>query len=192
MFKGCSAVDVDPNATVSHERSLWQHVCSTADHRRFLSKVIADFNLQENYMDLQETACTLLGQAIAEQERRSCPARGMATDRRALAHVGEVFQDGKIQTLVFFICSSKKMCHAGYDKFGALIEKADICYRKTWASLVEGMFKNPNSVSWEYKFCYATFKRKFGQAVRFADDLQDKVFEWRRRLSCRAGHGEAI
>ena len=84
------------------------------------------------------------------------------------------------------------MCHAGYSKFGEPIEKGDICYRKAWGSLLEAMFGNKASVSWEYNFSLDTFKRKFGQAVRFADDLQANVFEWRRRLLCRSGQGGAI
>ena len=48
----------------------------------------------------EEVAFTLYNEALAEQERQCCPRLGIATDRRALLHLGETFKEDNIKTLM--------------------------------------------------------------------------------------------
>ena len=80
-------------------------------------------------MQWNETAFTLLSEAIAEKARCSVPLVGHATDRRALRQVGEVFSEASSEVLMCFVCACKLIAHKGYNKFGEKQEKGDICYR---------------------------------------------------------------
>ena len=89
--------------------------------------------------------------ALCECERRSVPKLGIATDRRALNHVGEVFREDNISTLICFICNCKHICHGGYDKFGTEYGKGTICFRpqnEEETKLLADMFNN--DLFWEF------------------------------------------
>ena len=43
-------------------------------------------------------------EALAEKERQTVPLLGVATDRRALTHLGEVFYEDNVVTLICFVC----------------------------------------------------------------------------------------
>ena len=76
----------------------------------------------------EEFALTLYSEALAEQERQLCPRRGVATDRRALLHLGATFKGENVKTLMLCACSSKRTCHEGFEKFGVVQQKGDVSY----------------------------------------------------------------
>ena len=99
----------------------------------------------------EETAFALYTEALCECDRQSVPKLGIATDRRALNYVGEVFRVGYISTLICFICNCNHICHGGYDKFGTECGKGAICFRphnEEEAKLLADMFNN--DVFWEF------------------------------------------
>ena len=67
--------------------------------------------------------------ALGEKERDFCPKIGLATDRRTLGHIGEVFREESVQVLMCCICGCKHLCHEGVDKFGRPLQKGTIAMR---------------------------------------------------------------
>lgn len=86
-----------------HERNLWRHISSMGTHKKVLCDIFSKYSLNRPAADAQETAFTLYGMALAHKERQGCPIVGLATDRRTLTHVGEVFQQTKGKTDVFYL-----------------------------------------------------------------------------------------
>ena len=101
-----------------HEFGLWQHIWSTAGHQKILKDIISNYDLVEKSDTEDETAFALLNQAYMLRERLACPRVGIATDRRSLSQLGEVFYENNVETLMCFICSCKHIHHTGCDKFG--------------------------------------------------------------------------
>ena len=102
-FQGCTASSCQWKTRNNHQADLWQHVWSAKTHRKQIEKIIHEFRLTDNFLDLSEVAFTLYNQALLERERDSCPAVGLATDRRALSHLGEVFYEENVSSLICFI-----------------------------------------------------------------------------------------
>ena len=96
---------------------------STQQHRQVLTRIIYTYRLHELHADVKELAFALYNAAIGEKERDLIPRVGLATDRRALGYVGEVFHEENASVLMCFICSCKKLCHEGVDKFGNPMHK---------------------------------------------------------------------
>ena len=108
-FRGCPHTSTNWNSSSTSEAGLWDHVWSV--HKAsFWEKISkrSGFNLQEeSHLRLEEIAFTLYNAALAEKERQCCPLLGVATDRRALLHLGEVFTEDNVSTLMCFICGCK-------------------------------------------------------------------------------------
>ena len=130
-FADCLAVDPGHG---NHESGLWNHLWNA--HSKEFTRIIKRFRLEEPFQDLpaasqtlQETAFTLYSAALCEVERQSVPLLGIAFDRRALSHLGEVFKEDNISVLMCFICSCKHICHQGFDKLGRVCQKGTIALR---------------------------------------------------------------
>ena len=102
--------------------------------------------------DVKELAFALYNAAIGEKERDLIPRVGLATDRRALGHVGEVFHEENASVLMCFICSCKKLCHEGVDKFGNPMHKGLIRYRTgdTLKNILTGGANGSLADAWKY------------------------------------------
>ena len=131
-FRGCSATscNVVTPGPGNHERGMWQHIWHTPAHRQILDQIVTKYKLTETFCRKEETAFTLVNQAYIEQERKSCPQVGLATDRRSLRHLGEVFFEENVEVLMCFVCGCKHIHHKGFDKFGEPYSKATIAYRR--------------------------------------------------------------
>ena len=181
-FLGCAAC-CQRQTDSNHEAGLWQHIWNASTHRPLLTKVIRNHKLQETHMAIEEVAFTLYNQALAEKERQSCPVLGVATDRRSLAHLREVFYEENVATLICFVCGCKHLKIDGYDKFGRPVRKGTIDYRPDMHRTLKRMFEDDDyEKSWRYNFSYKHFKNRFGEAVSSDPGLQDGVYEWRRNV----------
>jgi hypothetical protein len=94
-FQGCSVAEKDPGACDKHESNLWQHIWAkkygSNAHSASICRIVCKHGLKDGTANLQELAFTVFSMAMLEKERGGCPKLGLATDRRALGHVGEVF-----------------------------------------------------------------------------------------------------
>ena len=181
-FLGCAAC-CQRTTDSNHEAGLWQHIWNASTHRPLLTKVIRNHKLQETHMAIEEVAFTLYNQALAEKERQSCPLLGVATDRRSLAHLREVFYEENVATLICFVCGCKHLKIDGYDKFGKPVRKGTIDFRPDMHRTLKRMFEDEDyEKSWRYNFSYKHFKNRFGEAVSSDPGLQDGVYEWRRNV----------
>ena len=135
-FRECSSNSCNQKMYVqqNHEYGMWHHVWHTAKHKEILLKLILKYDLTEKVKDdrkhEEETAFTLMNQAYMMKERQSCPRLGIATDRRSLCHLGEVFFEDNVEVLMCFICGCKHIHHKGFDKFGSPSHKGTIAYRR--------------------------------------------------------------
>ena len=120
-FQGCTACSAGWEERSSHEAGLWNHLWNA--HRTDLEGVTRKYKLLEHVLAGEEVALTLYTEALAEVEREGCPRVGVATDRRAMLHLGETFKDDNVSTLMCFICGCKHIRHNGYDKFGRKARK---------------------------------------------------------------------
>ena len=105
-FEGCTA---GGSGRSNHEKEVWEHLWSA--HRRELIQFVNQYQLQEPFTGFdsmqEETAFALYTEALCECERRSVPKLDIATDCRALNHVGEVIREDNISTLICFISNCK-------------------------------------------------------------------------------------
>ena len=144
------------------------------------------YKLTETFCGKEETAFTLVNQAYIEQERKSCPQVGLATDRRSLRHLGEVFFEENVEVLMCFVCGCKHIHHKGFDKFGEPYSKATIAYRRDVGdSLRQVLIGESHKESWNYNFSAKRFKAVFADAVKTDPFLQEDVFEWKRKVQER-------
>ena len=117
-FAGCSATERQLKAGDKHEYNLWRHVwqetASNASHAPLLKKIISKYGLTRTVhpeaRHLEEIAFTLLSGALLAKERELCPNVGLATDRRALGHVGEIFREDSVKTLMCYVCACAVLC----------------------------------------------------------------------------------
>ena len=188
-FKGCTTCAESASCEGNHELELWQHIWHSGTHKSQLMALIQEHSLQEPYLSTQEIALTLYNEALAEQERKSMPLLGIATDRRNLRHIGEVFLEDNVQTLICFICGCKHIAHAGFDKFGKKQQKGDISFRtdvgRILQQILEGDARKPDSIaeeSWRYNLSRKYYKARFGNAVATDPHLADHVREWKRSV----------
>ena len=131
----------------------------------------------EPHMKPEDVAFALYNQALAEKERQTVPLVGVATDRRALAHLGEVFYEDNVTALICFVCGCKHLRHDGYDKFGKPMRKGTIDYRSDMHRTLKKIFESDDyETSWRYNFSYKYFKDRFGDAVASDPDLHDGVY----------------
>ena len=136
---------------------------------------------------------TLYNQALLESERQSIPLLGIATNRRTLAHLGEVFREENITTLMCFVCGCKHLRHNGSDKFGTKIRKGTIDFRDDVHDLVNKMFTHEDyNHFWEYNLSMKRFKDRFGEAVKCDPGLQSQSFEWKRKIYRQGVWEEAL
>ena len=132
-FRDCSSNSCNQKMFMqqNHEYGIWHHIWHTAKHKEVLSNIIEKYDLTEKKVkDVEETAFTLMNQAYMMKERQSCPCLGIATDRRSLSHLGEVFFEDNVEVLMCFICGCKHIHHKGFDKFGSPSHKGTIAYRR--------------------------------------------------------------
>ena len=188
-FCRCTAVSAGWSEGASHERDLWTHVWTA--HRQTLVSMMRKFDLRnpaEISPESEEVAFTLYNEALAEKERQSCPKLGIATDRRALLHLGETFKEDSVKTLMCYVCSCKKMCHEGFGKFGARQQKGDISYRDDEKLLRDKLLTHKDkSPAWQHNCSLKRFKTQFGDAVRTDPHMNENSYEWKRKVN---DHGE--
>ena len=175
-FAGCSATSGGWPTGCNHEAGLWNHIWQ--EHSHTLTEIMKEYKLREPYLDRKEIAFAMYNESLAEMECRSCPLRGMAADRRALLHLGEVFHESSIATIMCFICGCKHIMHEGFDKFGEPQIKGNIAYRTDkWNMLHKILTHSDYSKSWEHNLSYKRFKDCFGDAVSTDPHLQPGTFE---------------
>ena len=190
-FSGCHATATSLAHDDRHEGNLWNHIWGTEKHKKLLCDVIKRYDSKFSSADMKEAAFTLYGMALAEKERGQCPLVGLSTDRRTLGHVGEVFAESNVSTLMCFICSCKHICHEGVDKFGEPVHKGTIAYRCDVARLRELLTKTDKEL-WKYNLSAKFYKDRFGHATAAAPDLQADCFEWIRSIRCANGTEELL
>ena len=117
-FRDCEACA--PAAVISdnYEMAWWDHVWSHPAHGALLREFVIKKKLSPSGGDLREAGFALLIAAMILKEQDFIPLVGHATDRRSLRHLGEVFQEESIKTLMCFICGGKHIYHCGFNKFG--------------------------------------------------------------------------
>ena len=172
-FANCGAAEATVESCRHHEDRVWQHVWRSGAHKEVLRKCIQQFRLRGSSQTEEEVAFTLYGLALADKERACCPRVGLATDRRTLGHIGEVFQEENIQTLVCFICGCKHVSHEGVDKFGKPQEKGTISFRRH--THLHKLLQSVGEGSGRYNHSFKFYKDRFGKATAAAPDLLGKV-----------------
>ena len=141
------------------------------------------YTLKEETCNSEEIAFTLLNQAYMQRERKCCPRVGIATDRRCLSHLGEVFFEENVEVLMCFICGCKHVHHKGFDKFGVPVQKGTIAYRSDVDVILRRILcGSSHKQSWDYNLSWKRFKATFGEAVQRDTFLREGVFEWKRRV----------
>ena len=169
------------------------HIWHTAAHKKLLIQIMKKHKIDEPFCSSDETAFTLYNQALAEMERCSCPRLGIATDRRAMLHLGEVFTESNISSVMCFICGCKHIKHEGFDKLGRRVQKGSIEYRGDKRALLRRVLSHSAYAdSWKHNLSHKYFKNRFGDAVATDPDLQEGVFEWRRKVQRQGIWEEAI
>ena len=193
-FCKCAAVSKGWSEEPSHEAGLWNHVWTA--HRDILTSIMRKYDLRSPFEKdpiSEDVAFTLYNEGLAEQERQSCPRLGIATDRRALLHLGETFKEENISTLMCYVCSCKKMCHEGFEKFGAPLQKGDIAYRSNEKVLRETLLKHADeNTFWKHNSSHKRFKAKHGDAVRTDDGMREDSYEWKRKIDNEGSIDEAL
>lgn len=141
------------------------------------------YKLTETFYKEEETAFTLVNQAYLDRERKTCPQVGIATDRRSLSHLGEVFFEENVEVLMCFVCGCKHIHHKGFDKFGEPHAKGTIAYRHDAEYMLQRILgSESHKESWTYNLSAKRFKTTFGEAVQSDPFLGDGVFEWKRKV----------
>ena len=138
--------------------------------------------------DLKEVAFTLYSTALAEKERLSCPRVGLATDRRTLGHMGEVFFEDNVKVLICFVCGCKHLNHEGVDKFGQPHDKGTISYLNNLRPLLESVDGTAGRENLSRKY----YKDRFGGATAAAPDLEEGCLEWVRTIRLSRGDEELL
>ena len=160
---------------IHHEAAWWKHIWSDNPKHRLALVRAADRNFPYRKSEQKETCFALIIDAMLERERKFIPRVGLAVDRRTLQHVGEVFKEDNIKTLMCFICGWKHIYHHGFDKYGESISKGRIDYRLNTGRILDevlrGRCDDPNenkkrSQAHMYNLSYARFIEKFGPAVQ--------------------------
>ena len=182
-FQGCHAMPSDLPTCEKHEYNLWQHIWTSGTHQPLLRQVIAKYHLRRACAGYEETAFTLYSRSLLEKERECCPRLGLATDRRTLGYVGEVFHEENVKVLICFICGCKHLFHEGVNKFGRPSLKGTIAIRRHRSALQQ-LLTGADTDVWRYNLCAKFYKDRFGQATAAAPDLQDGCMEWRRKVRC--------
>ena len=188
-FAGCDACEKSNASRQYHEHNVWQHVWNSKAHQATLLPIIYRFALRRPGQQLEDVAFTLYSMALAEKERSCCPLVGLATDRRTLCHIGEVFREDSVEVLLCFICGCKHLSHEGVDKFGRPQQKGTISYRRyKLQELLESVDSEHGKFNHSLKF----FKDRFGGAVAMAPELQQGCTEWVRRVRMAGGDCEIL
>ena len=100
-FHGCIACDAGENnarTMRSYEKEWWSHIWSA--HKSAVMRVMKEQLLKLSDTDLEEIAFALVIAGMLERERTLIPRCGIAVDRRLLDHVGEVFREDSLKTLM--------------------------------------------------------------------------------------------
>ena len=101
---------------------------NTSAHNKVLQAIAQKYLLVPILGSKDEVFFALMMAAMVQKERRFVPLLGHSTDRRTLQHIGEVFREDNVHTLMCFICGGKHVAHQGYDKFGNPAQKGDVQY----------------------------------------------------------------
>ena len=93
---------------------------------------------------------------------------GHSTDRRTLAHIGEVFREDNIKCLMCFICGCKHMYHHGFDKFGRSRSKGETDYRTDSSQHLRRVLVGTaeENSAWSYNSSRKRFDDHFGDAIK--------------------------
>ena len=153
-----------------------------------MAAIVRKYKLKEMSMEEAEVRLTLYNAALAEKERCSVPMLGHSTDRRTLAHVGEVFREDNVHVLMCFLCACKEISHTGYDKFGKAVQKGNICYRshkEHLRQIIIGDQDRQAAEAWQFNLSAKRLKDKFGQAVSTDPIMQSDCFHWQRKVRRR-------
>ena len=142
-----------------------------------MQELVQQYRLDDVSHNAKEAAFTLYAAALQEKERKSCPLLGLATERRTLQHVGEVFYEDNVMTLMCFMCNCKHLAHQGCNKFGDLQRKGRIAMRTNTVTKIHGQ-----KTTWTYNSSYKRFRNTFGDAVSTDPCLTEHCWEWKRRL----------
>ena len=190
-FRGCASCSAGWVKGDSHEKGLWTHLWES--HKEAFVRIIDVHDLLSGMSTHEEVALALYNAGLAEKERGGCPKVGVATDRRALLHLGETFYEENVATLMCFICGCKHVCHSGFGKFGEPRRKGNIEYRCDQKDLLRRfVLHSTNGKFWDGNLSYKKFKGKFGEAVQSDPQLQKNEFEWRRKVLRNSGTEEAL
>ena len=193
-FGKCTAASKGWSEGSSHEAGLWDHVWTA--HRDILTSIMRKYDLRSPFEGdpiSEEVAFALYNEGLAEQERQCCPRLGIATDRRALLHLGETFKEENVTTLMCYVCGCKKMCHKGFGKFGNPQQKGDISYRCDEKLLREKLLKHTDeNTFWKHNSSHKRFKAQHGDAVRSDDGMREDCYEWKRKIDNRGSIDEAL
>ena len=198
-FHNCCVAETQLNASDKHEYKLWRHVwhdtAPNVSHAPLLRQIIVKYNLRQTVFPesrhLEEVAFALLSRAMLAKERELCPRLGLATDRRTLAHVGEVFREEEVKTLMCYVCACKHIAHEGVNKFGEPRQKGNIAMRRLGSSH-RHLLADSGSTSWKYNLSAKYYKDRFGKATASALDLQAGCMEWKRHVQCKRGTEEVL
>ena len=110
-----------------------------------------------------------------------------------MLHLGEVFTEDNVSTLLCFICGCKHIPHNGYIRFGKPIRKGNIDFRSDQNQLLEYLFAAGADHSiWNENLSYKHYRDHFGEAVASDPHLQAGVFEWKRKVLRNGVWEEAI
>ena len=183
-FRGCTAVEKHLSTCDKHELNLWQHIWSGKSeketHSGTLTKIVDKHGLKHSMLNLEEVAFTLCSMALLDKERTACPRLGLATDRRTLGHLGEVFCEEQVHVYMCFICGCKHICHAGVDKFGQACMKGNVALRQV-GKRFQHILTDVHATGWKHNLSAQYYAERFGQATAMAPDLQAGSLEWKRR-----------
>lgn len=109
---------------------------------------------------------------------------GHSTDRRTLAHIGEVFREDNIKCLMCFICGCKHMYHHGFDKFGRSRSKGETDYRTDSSQHLRRVLVGTaeENSAWSYNSSRKRFDDHFGDAVKTDIHYATETGEWNRKV----------
>ena len=186
-FSKCRECGIASEENSCYEHKWWSHIWQTPQHKRTLESLINKHKLLQSSEKPKDVAFTLLLQAIAEQERQTVPLVGLATDRRTLNHIGEVLKDDRIKTIMCFICSCKHVYHQGFDKLGEGQSKGTIDYRDNTGGHLDALLRGQRTAAykeaWLYNLSFDRYKKSFGSAVAGNPLLEERNWEWKRKVS---------
>ena len=181
----------------NHVKELWSHVWGAEDlsqlgkHRHDLGAVVrvhlSPYLSVHDSNSTKEWAFSLLQEAIAMKCRERMEAVGIARDRRALAHVEEVFTEPNCKVLMCFVCNTKHIYYHNIDKYGVEYNAGRIDYRnkdadrKVLSRLLPS--NNDGESFFGMNLCAKRFRTNYAAAIeQDSHGVRETSNEWRRTL----------